>query len=288
VGALDLAWSSRYDSSAEGALRSWQICGLDTTISWPPKVRSVDFGGHVVVFPTLDEGDAPSIAVAHHDGAIGDPPGGYADSFGEPRCKNSDDAIRLGRRFLSALAWTHRARACVDFEFGSGTLIGSPRQRSLGRVLGPGPDLTYLPDPTEEDGRLALAYYRDGLGLNSEFYQFLSFWKILELRFGNDRRLQQWIDDSTAQVSGPGVTSRIAVLHAKRRASIGARLFESRRCAIAHARHRGHRFDPDEPEHLRRVNLDLPLIRAFAERFIEHELGVDSAAAAARRRAEER
>jgi methylamine utilization protein MauJ len=265
-------------------VRSWWIVGLDTCISWPPKVGGVSFGGHPIVFPELEDGCVPTIAVAYNMAALADPPFGYGDHLGEPRCSDEDEAIRLGRRFLSALAWTHREAVSADFEFGSGQLMAASRMRARGRVLGPGPDLSYLPDPKDEEGRLALAYHREALGLASVFYQFLSLWKILELRFGEDGQLKQWIDAAVPTLEHPHAVQRIQGIRVRRMVSIGARLYATGRCTVAHARKRGHRVDPDDPGHLRRVRADLPLMRALAERFIEIELGILSAGAEARRR----
>jgi hypothetical protein len=56
---------------------------------------------------------------------------------------------------------------------------------------------------------------------------------------------------------------------------IGRYLYVSGRCAVAHAFNEP-LVNPEDPEDTVRLSRDLPLIRAFAEHLIEHELGVKS------------
>ena len=54
---------------------------------------------------------------------------------------------------------------------------------SLGstRLISPRLELDYLPDPEDPRARLALALYREALGLNNDAYQYLGFFKILDI-----------------------------------------------------------------------------------------------------------
>jgi hypothetical protein len=59
----------------------------------------------------------------------------------------------------------------------------------------------------------------------------------------------------------------------KSESDIAAYLFESGRCAVAHASS-DPLIDPDDLTHLRRLSADLDVVRALAEYFIKYELNV--------------
>ena len=58
---------------------------------------------------------------------------------------------------------------------------------------------------------------------------------------------------------------------------VGAYLYHSGRCAIAHAHDQSSVVNPDDPQDHIRLAADLPLIKALAEHAIEVEFGVKSA-----------
>jgi hypothetical protein len=64
-------------------------------------------------------------------------------------------------------------------------------------------------------------------------------------------------------------------LKAKGISDIGAHLYESGRCAVAHA-NRKPIVDPDDPSDMRRMQSELPIMTALAQKAIEEELGVQT------------
>src|SRR3546814_2063142 len=54
-------------------------------------------------------------------------------------------------------------------------------------------ELTYLPEPENDQGRLALALMREGRGLNHSAYSFLSFYRVLEAVLPDGRERGRWI-----------------------------------------------------------------------------------------------
>src|SRR5262249_25605696 len=64
-------------------------------------------------------------------------------------------------------------------------------------------------------------------------------------------------------------------LRARGMTDIGGHLYESGRCAIAHASQEPI-IDPDDPSHTRRLRSELPITRALAQIAIEEQLGVES------------
>ena len=134
----------------------------------------------------------------------------------------------------------------------------------------------YLPDPTEQRARWALAFYREGLSLNHVAYQCLSFFKILNIFLSTGSRQKDWINAHIADVSDAEAKKRISAIQSQH-GDVGEYLYSSGRCAIAHAGE-APTADPENPTDIRRLGEDLPLVRALAEVAIEKEFGIKSSA----------
>ena len=85
-----------------------------------------------------------------------------------------------------------------------------------------------------------------------------------------------WINQTVPKLQDWEAKKRLQEIQ-KREPDVGNYLYESGRCAIAHA------FgtpvaDPDDPEDTMRLSQDLRLLVALAEYAVEHEFGVKSAA----------
>jgi hypothetical protein len=133
-------------------------------------------------------------------------------------------------------------------------------------------DFEDLPNPPRAEQKLALALYREGLGSNNEFYQFLSFFKTLNIRYSNGPAQIDWINANVSSLNIP--TPRVAELQTSDpNADVGTYLYNQGRCAIAHAAVQPIR-DPDDPTDLLAIRKDLPVIQELARIFIEKELGV--------------
>jgi hypothetical protein len=263
---------------------------------WAPEVPFVEFGGGRVVFPQLMTGD-PAVAVAFTGR---EPPRvaftvtlpkGIMPPFLKPKssaaiedeelreraCKTQDEAATLGRRFLSAVSWTHRVPVRTRREVVSGRMRADPWHcfvREPWRTHGP--NLRCVPDPATEEHQLALAYYREGLCINSVFYSFLAFAKVLNLHLEKGSQVKSWIDAAIPAIKDPRAVPRIEELKVKG-VTFGAHMHKVHRCAIAHAFHHHQRVNPDDPRSVRLVRTDLTLMQVLAERFIEYELGIPSA-----------
>jgi hypothetical protein len=132
----------------------------------------------------------------------------------------------------------------------------------------------YLPTPHDSRGVLALAFYREALTVNSIPYSFLGFFKVINI--GHERGPAQidWITQTLGVLQSHEVKTRVQTLQ-RLGHSVGEYLYESGRCAVAHA-YAQPLVNPEEPEDLDRLSKDLPVVRALAERFIEYELGIKS------------
>jgi len=246
----------------------WVQCGI-TGMGFPPEPVAITFQGETLyLIPGQSKkegenfGDFYPVVAFEHSGM----------SF--------EDGQMLISSFINSVAWV-RGSGINTAMFGGGSRVhrlGGPDAKALvdNRF-----QLDYLPEPESEKARLALAFYREGLTLNSTAYQCLSFFKILNISFNNSKDQVAWIDANIEE--------------AKQRDSFGTRewelkagfnstektagkyLYVSNRCAIAHA-YSNPLINPDDPKDRQRLANDLPMVKALAEHFIEKEFGVKSEA----------
>jgi hypothetical protein len=88
-------------------------------------------------------------------------------------------------------------------------------------------------------------------------------------------RRKAWVEANVANIKGHGVKEALDGLAKKGITDIGTHLFDSGRCAIAHA-NRQPIVDPDKPDDMRRLSSELPIMMALAQKAIEDEFGVET------------
>jgi hypothetical protein len=145
--------------------------------------------------------------------------------------------------------------------------------KGSGRTISDAP-IEYLPDPADERARRALAIYREACAVNVIPYQFLGFYKIVEILFRKESEQIQWVNKVAANLTSLDGIERVQSFRSKGQ-NLGKYLCYVGRCAVAHAHDAGV-VNPDDPIHMRRLAEDLPIVRALAEYLIEFELGVKS------------
>jgi hypothetical protein len=123
--------------------------------------------------------------------------------------------------------------------------------------------------------RLALAIYREALGLNNIAYQFLGFSKVINVLHEKGPDQKHGSIKTVDLLQSHQARERLAHLKTIE-TDIGRYLYESGRCAVAHA-YAEPLVDPEDPDDAERLQKDLPLIQVLAEYLIEYELGVKSA-----------
>lgn len=182
------------------------------------------------------------------------------------------DADKLILELLSALAWAEQGGAGTT----SGNWCTAPINIGKGPVgmIGAG-HFDYLPDPVDPKAKLALALYREGLSVNLTPYQFLGFFKVINIikHRGNDQ--MQWIKDNLQYITDKRALTRLAAIQATE-PDVAKYLYISGRCAVAHAFDQNNVVNPDDPADLIRLSEDLPVIRELARIAIEREFGVKS------------
>ena len=235
----------------------WLNVGVSGEAIWPEKETKIHFGGHEFILRPATKDSEQSVHVALK---------GISDV----------EALTLINRFLSVLAW------CDDQGMenlygwsGNPVPVSVPRRsRSIGSSIA----FPFYRD-IENDPKaiLALALYREARTINSLPFEFLSYFKILNMfwkdKFHNHKNeLVEGLRNVLSKIGDEEALKRIAAL-GKQHGDVAAYLYESGRCAVAHA-HSDPIVDPDDVSDLRRLSEDMWIIKAVAEFLIENELHV--------------
>lgn len=138
----------------------WLVGGVETTVAWPTQETRVRYQGHEIILRPATDQLAPSVVMEHHAPTT------------------MEQALVVARQFLSALAWVEGMPIREIMVTGGTAVIGVGRG-PLTNVISPHFRIDYLPEPQDPKVRLALALYREALGVNSIAYQFLSADAIL-------------------------------------------------------------------------------------------------------------
>ncbi|QFU30116.1 hypothetical protein BSP_00425 [Brevundimonas sp. Bb-A] len=233
----------------------WTVLNVKTGISWPYEVQKVRWRDRDLFILPASEDKGAGVAVKLEKHEV------------------HDEVQKLLLTFLSALCWVERGGAEVTGFGGGAYPVPWERERRYGSITKQ-LDLTYLPEPGDDKARLALALFREGSSVNHPAFAFLSFFRVLELRPKHrwSNNMIKWINRQIPHLSDHKAQQIAAGLSAKH-ADLGAYLYESGRCAVAHA-NSGVIVDPDDYTDVRRLEAELPLMRELAIRFIELTQGV--------------
>jgi hypothetical protein len=252
---------------------NWVVANVRSAVAWPLQVETVDFRGHRLFL--VPRATAPVVAdgsthTMHPFAALNLPVG---------------TAFKIGRRllshFLSSLSWVEGAGITVEHWTG-GSRAHPMHENRMGGLVTSNFELDYFPDPTDQRVRWALAFFREGMALERDnvAYATLSFFKILNIVANNGRAQKAWIN---ANVADFGLNNhikfelrrRITELTNSGTTDIGAYLYGSCRCAVAHAGV-SPTVDPEDPDDIERLYNDIALIRAMAAHVIEKDLRIKS------------
>ena len=184
-------------------------------------------------------------------------------------------SLGAGLRFLSELSWLFNSRVNYFGSVGSGQNKIPIREIAAYYWIKNAICLTdYRQIAIRKEQKIALGIYREARNSNSRFYEFLSYFRIINMT--NRTRLMQvaWINNN---FSIPRDVHNVRkTLAEKGIADVGKHLYESGRCAIAHASltSGGDIADPNNPADLSRINGEVTLVRELAELLINRDLGV--------------
>jgi hypothetical protein len=255
------------------AVGYWVVANVQGSVPWPLQVETVEFRGHRIFLAPRSTATVVadgSILTMYPFAAVKLPAGG-AFEYG----------CRLLSHFLSSLSWVEGAGIAVE-HWSAGSRAHPMGENRMSGLSTAHFELDYLPDPTDQRVRWALAFYREGLSLErfNVAYAALSFFKILNIVVAPGKAQVAWINANHAAFGATNhakceITRRITELNQSGITDIGRYLYGSGRCAVAHAGLKP-TVDPESPEDNERLSKDLPLIRALAAHVIETEFQIKS------------
>jgi hypothetical protein len=267
----------------------WVVGNVSGSVPWPTKTQKVSYRGKPLYLIALMENYHPAIATLLTPGMT------------------LEDAEKLILQFASSLAWAENYPIVID-SIGGGNIPRPMGAKTTHNLICDELDVSYLPEPEDERARLGLAYYREGLSLTHPAYAFLAFFKILEVAFPKGKQRSKWVAANLSAVGHRArsvlksleqkhedvgkhlfESGRCAAAHASmapridpdnpadrqrlKHEDVGKHLFESGRCAAAHAS-MAPSIDPDNPADRQRLTFELPLIQELAILAIETKLGI--------------
>ena len=242
--------------------RGWLTAGVASSIAWPSADICVQYAGDDYFLRGSERGGQPS------------PPGITVAC----RQEASEEALAKIYRFTSLLSWFLGGYVDVSGYGWSNRpiLYGNPRTvyASLGIAGAKSFNCNHLPLIEQDNVRMALAFWREGKRLDvvHDGFAFLSFYKVIESQFQDGRMKGNWISANIERLTDHAA-KRVAELR-NAGIDVSRHLYESGRCAVAHASLQGEIVDPDIPADRRRLSADLVIIEELARIYIRDELGV--------------
>ncbi|HUU26843.1 MAG TPA: methylamine utilization protein MauJ [archaeon] len=238
----------------------WTIAHLEQDIGWPQEDRLEFYKGEMLLLlaPTSYLVEAIAVRKDFELGKLN---------------KLEYDAQKVILNYISALAWVRDSKIKI-IEWGGGSYPFRMQSSKHSSILTTFFSNHYLPEPTDEKARIALAFYREGLYLDHVPYKFLSFYKIINLIFNNGRQQKEWINSNAELLRKSDAKERVEEILSSK-LDLGEYLFKSCRCAVAHAGVKPF-VDPDNFEDYQRLFKDLSVIRELAKIIIEQRLGIKS------------
>lgn len=229
------------------------IVTVENSALWPTEEATVDFMGNELTLRPPTENDAADVRMYYE------------------HPENQLLAFEIILRFLSALSWSKRcpARARLRIEC-TNPMRGGKGTNSP--ILCQGFVPINLKSPDNPKARLAIAIYREAKSVRNTLYEFLSYFKIINIVHNNGPSQKKWINDIIPHLSEKKALNRIDQLRPIE-SDIGSYLYESGRCAVAHAGV-DPVVDPDNPNDFLRLSADMPVAQALAEYLMVNELGL--------------
>ena len=240
-----------FGSAALEKLKSrqgWLTAGVASSAAWPQDDVWVVYDGHEYVLHGANDGEEKR------------PP-----CISTP-CQRGDVDVASTRlyKFASVLGWFKGGHVDLTGSiWGTGPVLYGSRDTFTTTLHGGKYfSCNYLPVIEDDQVRKALAFMREGRRLRHvhESYSFLSFFKVVESQL-NGRDRSAWIQVNLDQLDGDAA-KRVAELRAQG-VDVSKHLFESGRCAVAHASLGGVIVDPDIPADRRRITNDLDVMAAL-------------------------
>jgi hypothetical protein len=231
----------------------WVIAGVETGIAWPKVPQVVPFGGVDFILRPLTDEDAATVCINTEKAQV-----------------TSRDARDLIMRFGSALTWSEGHSFEVTTWMGASHAIRIGRRR--GNVIRNFMEPELLPAIPDDDAATALAFYREGISSDNNFYAFLSLYKVLSFIHRDGKQRGAWIEKTLPTLTEANAQNRIQEL-TNEGINAPEYLRDDGRHAIAHAE-KDVFVNPDKLVDHERIYRDLPIMRALARKAIEERFQI--------------
>lgn len=243
----------------------WLDMAVSPSFSWPSKQVEIPFEGYNIVLQPRKKVPENSMELA------------CTVSVFDIEGTTFENGGTVASRFLSRLAWSQNGGVVELFPTGSNNpkrpgWLGQGTYGVSGYAQVEPWDYLYLPSAETEEADLALGLFREGMSVNSVPFAFLSFFKVLNIKYGAGASQKDWINNNLEYLWYSPAVDRLNELRQVEN-DIGKYLYEEGRCAVAHA-HGNTLVNPDNYSDKRRMESDLKLMKELAALFIEKELDV--------------
>jgi hypothetical protein len=244
--------------------RGWLTAGVTSSIAWPQDDVWINYDSvEYLLHGARQEGDrtiAPCISTP------------------SMRQEEIDQALSRLYRLTSVLGFYKRGYVDITGSTWGSHMIRYANARDTFTTPTQAGTRTFscnhMPIIESDQVRKALAFLREGRRLERvhESYSFLSFFKVIESQFKSEDRIA-WVEKNLGLVTEERAVKRITELRGQD-INVNEHLFDSGRCAVAHASVSGNIVDPDIPADRKRIGADLDIIAALANRYIKIDAGV--------------
>ena len=230
----------------------WMNLGVSGECGWPDSQIEVSFSTTRFILMPQTSINSASIHLETHS-------------------NDNLDEMTTVNRFLSIVSWADKQSLQNNYGWSGNTVPCAVRKMCLARSINRDFLTRWNPllDPKQQ---LAVALYREAMSVNSVPYQILVFFKIINILHKDGHAQKAWIKKTIPRLTESYLQDRLLAL-TNAEPDVAAYLYESCRCAVAHA-FSDPLIDPDDLTHLHRLSADLEVVQALAEYFIKYELNV--------------
>lgn len=238
----------------------WLLANVDQSIGWPQKKVMVIYQSRKVLL-------LPASKTVHAAAAV------------ITKAHTLKEGKIFLMQFLSALAYAEQGKIDIVQWTNSSTQGALTKHLRLPLAKQRGMTSlffrpTELPNPGDPKARQALAFFREGLSLNHAGYSFLSYYKIINMKYPDGSKQKKWIRQNIPALENlHHLKTRMNDLKQKH-SDPAAYIYHECRCAVAHASMEETTFDPESIEDEIRFYEMRPIAHALAKLIIEKEFGV--------------
>jgi hypothetical protein len=233
-------------------MNGWMNLGVSGECGWPDSQIEVSFGTTRFILMPQTSIKSASIHLETHS-------------------NDNLDEMTTANRFLSIVSWADKQSLQNNYGWSGNSIPCAVPKTNLARSINRH-FLTRWNPLLDAKQQLAVALYREAVSVNSIPYKILGFFKIINILYKDGPAQKAWIKATLPKLKESYLQGRLTAL-SNAQSDVAAYLYQSCRCAVAHA-FSDPLIDPDDLTHLHRLSSDREVVQALAEYFIKYELNV--------------